>query len=391
MKVLIDKSDRLQKAPQALLGVMRLTEKSFKARGLEHIDLDSIVPELPDHLPFIEAIRQENLAPATPAGETDTVALKEAIAEIYSGIYGRPIHPVKEIALTPGSRSTIVLLCLGMLNPDNVVALPDPGLAMYRLGAIMAGATPLAYPLLEKNDYLPNINSLLERPPRNLRLIIMNYPHIPTGAEADLFFYRDLLGRLRRHNILVALDCPFIGQIEPPIELPLQLRKAAKHVIELHSFGIPYGLNGLGFAIGHPGAIAVLNQVADICGFHPFQSQIKYALLGLKYHSELAALFAQKISERRRILGDGLRELGWKIRAARQGPFIWAKIPSRATSVGFARKMFIRTGVRARAGSDFGEHGEGYLRLSLTADIGILEKALENIRKDAGMHQKRRD
>jgi LL-diaminopimelate aminotransferase len=391
MKVVIDKSDRLQKAPQALLGMMRLTERLLKPRGLQYIDLDSIIPEVPDYQPFLDDIRQANLNPAAPATAAEIFSLKEKIAGMYSEIYGHPVSPLKDVALTAGSRMAVLLLCLGTINADEIVALPDPGLSMYRLGTIMAGGKPQAYSLLERNEYLPNLETLTEKSPKNIKLVILNYPHNPTGAEADHYFYRDLLERFKKFNTLIALDCPFTGQSDQPLELPLQLRKGAGHFIELHSFGFPYGLDGLGFAIGHPGAVAVLNQAADACGYHPLQAQIKYAEIAIKHHVDLASIYAKKIADKRRVVGDRLKEMGWTIRTARHGPFIWAGIPSRATAVGFARKIFIRSGVRARAGSDFGEQGEGFLRLSLTVDMAKLETALENIGKNASMYQRRRE
>lgn len=391
MKVVVDKSERLQKSPRALLGAMRLTERLLKPRGLEYIDLDSVLPELPGYQPFLDEIREEKLIPSMPATLSEIAVFKEKLAALYTDIYGHPVNPVKEIALTPGNRMTAMLLCAGIINPNDIVAYPDPGLPMYRLGAILAGGKPQPYMLLERNEYLPNLESLADKPPKNFKLLFLNYPHNPTGAEADLYFYRDLMARLRKFNTLIALDCPFTGQSDPQIELPLQLRRGADYFIELHSCGFPFGLYGLGFAIGHQGAVAVLNQTADACGYHPLQAEIKYAEIAIKYHKELALDFAHKIAEKRKLVGDKLKEMGWIIRTARHGPFIWAAIPSRATAVGFARKIFIRSGVRVRAGSDFGEQGEGYLRLSLTVDMAKLETALENIGKNASMYQRRRE
>lgn len=391
MKVVVDKSERLQKSPRALLGTMRLTERLLKPRGLEYIDLDSVLPEIPDFSPFLEDIRRANLLPGIPATAADIASLKEKIAAIYADIYNHPVNALKEITLTPGGRMAAMLLCTGIINPNDIVAHPDPGLPMYRLGAILAGGKPQAYTLLERNEYLPNLESLTDKQPKNLKLLFLNYPHNPTGAEADLYFYRDLVARLRKFNTLIALDCSFTGQSEPPIELPLQLRRGTNHFIELHSFGFPYGLQGLGFAIGHPGAVAVLNQTADACGYHPLQAEVKYAEIAIKYRTELVTEYTNKIAEKRRLVGDRLKEMGWVVRTARHGPFIWAGIPLRTTAVGFARKMFIRSGVRARAGSDFGEQGEGYLRLSLTVDMAKLETALENMSKHASMYQRRRE
>lgn len=389
MKVVIDKSVRFQRAPQALLGSMRLTEKLLKSRGLEYIDLDSVVPELPDDQTLRDNLKQIEPDVGIPADATEILSLKEALVGLYEDIYGRKINPAKEIAITPGSKTTVIFLCLGLVNPTDVVALPDPGLYMYRLATLMAGATPWIYTLLEKNDYLPNINALFEPPPKNLKLVFLNYPHNPTGAEAELYFYRDLIHQLRYDNILIVLDSPYCGLSEPSIELPLQLKKGKHLFLELHSFGFPYGLEGLGFAIGHRGAIANLEQIIPACGFHPTKAQIRYALVAIEHHDKLSELYISRITARRKLLTDGLKGIGWNIKPSRLTPFIWAKTPSWATSVGFVRKIFARTGVRVRPGTDFGENGEGHLRLSLTNDEKKILKALENIRKNPAMYQKR--
>jgi len=389
MKVVINKSERLLRAPQALTSSMKLTEKLLKSRGLEYIDLDPVRPEMPGYEPLIDKLKESRMDENIGAAKTDINHLKGKLAEFYQDIYGRKLHPAKDIVITPGSRATVVLLCLGLINPGEVIALPDPGLAMYRLAAVMAGGSPLAYGLLEKNDYLPNLSALFEPPAKNLKLVFLNYPHNPTGAEAELFFYRDLINKLRYENILLVLDSPYCGISEPPIDLPLQLKKADNLFIELHSFGYPYGLEGLGFAIGHRGAIANLDQAIQAGGFHPTRAQVTHARIALDFHSELSGSFLKKISARRAILADGLKEIGWKVRSGRLGPFIWARTPTWATSVGFTRKLFLRTGVRARPGTDFGENGEGYLRFSLTSSNQQISKALENIRDKQSMYRKR--
>jgi len=389
MKVVIDKSDRLLRAPQALMGSMRITEKLLKRRGLEYIDLDSVVPELPDYQPFIEKLKQSGLHDVTVADNTEIISLKESLALMYQNIYGRKLNPVKDIAVTPGNHLTAILLCLALANSSDVVALPDPGLTLYRMAAVMAGAEPKTYPLLEKNDYLPNISALFEPPPKNLKLVFLNYPHNPTGAEAELYFYRNLVNQLRYDNILIVLDSPFCGSCEPSIELPLQLKKATHLFLELHSFGFPFGLEGMGFAIGHRGAIANLEQIIKASGYYPTRSQVKYALNALEFHDQLSECFIRTISERRSLLVNGLKEIGWNVRAGRLAPFVWAKVPPWATSVGFARKMFVRTGVWTRPGTDFGENGEGRLRISLTASNTIISRALENISEKRSMFRKK--
>jgi aspartate/methionine/tyrosine aminotransferase len=389
MKVVINKSERFLRAPQALMGSMRLTEKLLKSRGLEFIDLDPVMPECPQSEAFLAKVSVVAEDSHLPAELSEIKQLKEALAGMYGKIYGNKLNPLKDISITPGGRQTATMLCLGLVNPGQSIAVPDSGLAMYRLAAVMAGATVQPYALLEKNDYLPNLSALLEPPPKKLNLVFLNYPHNPTGAEADLYFYRDLINQLKYDNILVVLDSPFCGPADPQIELPLQIKKAMNMMLELHSFAFPYGLENLGFAIGHRGAIVNLEQIIKASGFRPSKGQIRYALAAIEHHNDLSADYLDRIAQRRKILTDGLKEIGWQVRTGRLTPFIWAKAPAWATSAGFARKLFLRTGVRTRPGTDFGENGEGYMRFSLTVPIEKITKALENISDKPSMYRKR--
>jgi len=368
---------------------MRVAEMFLKPRGLEYIDLDSIIPERPDNAPFLEALKAVQIYDLSPADNALLVKLREKIAEQCGQLYGHKLHPIRDIAITPGSRTTAMLVCLALVNPGDAVAVPDPGLAMYRMAVAMSGATALTYTLLEKNDYLPNVAALMEPPPKKLKLIFLNYPHNPTGAEAEAYFYRDLIKALRFDNVLLVLDSPYSGTSEPAIDLPLQTRKASHLFLELHSFAFPFGVEGMGFASGNRDAIANLDQIIHLSGFRPSRAQVSYILTALEHHRELSGYYIQTMAERRRLLADGLKEIGWKVRAGRLVPFIWARIPAWATSAGFARKLFVSTGVWARPGTDFGENGEGYLRLSLTAPKGKLAKALENIRAKPSMLRKK--
>ncbi len=97
----------------------------------------------------------------------------------------------------------------------------------------------------------------------------------------------------------------------------------------------------------------------------------------------------KKISNRRKLVSDSLKEIGWNVRAGRLAPFVWTKVPPWATSLGFARKVFARTGVLTRPGTDFGENGEGYLRISLTAPDDKIAMAMEHISEKRSMFRKR--
>ncbi len=320
MKVVINKADRLWKLPQPVLGGMHFTQKRLAARHVELIDLESFVPEIPPALR--RAVNTGDLL--NSVSNSDLVArLAQKITAKHFSLKSISLDPEKEIAITPGIRASAMMLSLGMLNPGDTAAYPDPGMPYIRTAICLADGAPRKYSLLENNDYIINISSFLGAPSKKIKILFINYPHDPTGATVDFYFYRELLKSFRSTNCLIVADCAYIYPGNPDPAGPLQIKNATGKAVEFHSFATTLGLPGLGFAVGHKDVIAILKALFAAQGFAPQNQSLSWALSALDHQEEAFQSRMETLKKRREILIEGLKELGWKVRSSRLTPFIW--------------------------------------------------------------------
>lgn len=390
MKIIIDKAERLWRVPHPALGPMSFARKRLAGRGVELIDLCSLASEFPDIKPFFDSFDKSEISETgKPANQELISRLKARIAEKHLPLTSVITNSEKEIVLTPGIRMAATFLALSLLNPGDAAAYPDPGMQYFRSAICLADGTPSGYLLNERNDYVANISALTQPPLKKLKILYLNYPHNPTGAVVDSYFYRDLLRSIKFENILVVLDCAYIHPGDPDAASILQVKGSRKKALELHSFSATFGLNGLGFAIGHRDVVSILEGLLDATGFSPDAHQVTTAMKCLDQAGEIFAARTESLKKRREILSSGLKKIGWRLRETKSVPFVWVKTPAWSSSLAFARRLFSKAGVRVTPGSDFGEGGEGWLRITLHPDEKILREALDRISHHSRIWQRK--
>jgi aspartate/methionine/tyrosine aminotransferase len=390
MKTIIDKAERLLKIPQPSLGTMKLAHKRLAARGVEVIDLSRVVPYSDVIRRFLDEGRSRDRQSAGEMASQDQILrLQTQIARKHVALRSARLDPEKEMILTPGIRATMAYLSLAFLNPGDAAAFPDPGYRYLRSAICLADAYPSAYRLADKNDYVANIPALTRPPQKRLKALFLNYPHNPTGAEVDHYFFRDLLKSIKLENILIIQDCAYVHPGDGEVSSVLQIPGARKKALELHSFSTTFGLGGLGFATGHRDVISILKSVLDIMGFVPDSLTIGSASVMLDHAGEIFPEYGQALARGRETASAKLKELGWRVRAGKRVPFIWTRPPAWSSSLALARRILIKAGVKLSPGSDFGEEGEGWLRMVLHPDRNVMEKALERIAHHSRIWQRR--
>lgn len=390
MKIIIDKAERLWRVPQPALGPMKFARKRLAGRGVKLIDLGSLLPELPEVKSFFASIGKHDAAEhGRPADHELVSQLKARIAEKHLPLRPANINPEKEIAITPGIPMAATYLALSLLNSGDVAAYPDPGMQYFRSAICLADGSPSGYALNERNDYVANISSLTQPPPTKLKILFLNYPHNPTGAAVDSYFYRDLLSSVKFENILIVLDCAYVHPGDPDVSSILQVKGSRKDALELHSFYTSFGLSGLGFVVGQRDVVSILEGLLDAIGFTPDIDRVTSAMAGLDHAEEIFAARTESLNRRREILSNGLKKLGWRLRQGKSVPFVWVKPPAWSSSLAFARRLFSKAGVRVAPGSDFGEGGEGWLRMTIHPDEKILGEALDRISHHSRVWQRK--
>lgn len=387
MKVIINKADRLWKIPSPVLGNMKFTRRRLAARHVDLIDLDNFIPELPKiDLGQFSSPEKPDKVKASP---DDISALKDKILEKHLSLKSTQLDPEREMVITPGIRMSAACIALGLLNPGDNAAYPDPGLGYFRSVISLADGVPKKYVLSESSDYGLNIAGIGTAPFKKIKLLFLNYPHNPTGAAADYFFYRELLKALRFRNILVVSDCAHIHPGDNDISGPLSVSVARQMAVELHTFSTTLGIPGLGFAAGHKDVISIIRSFLAAVDFKPDYSSIMLAEHFLDHADDIFIDRMTTLEKRRELLSDGLKKLGWHVRAGRLLPFIWAKPPIRGTSVSFSRRLFIKAGIKVSPGTDYGEVGEGWLRMALSQNENTIGEAVERLAQHSKIWQRK--
>ena len=310
--------------------------------------------------------------------------LRRAFADWYKAKYGVDLNPDNEIQPLIGSKEGILHLSLTFLNPGDGVLVPDPGYPTYSSVSRLVGAEIFTYNLTEEGGWLPDFDALERLPLERIKLMWVNYPHMPTGRQATRETFERLIDFGRRHGIVIAHDNPYSFILNREPQSILQVEGAKEIAIELNSLSKSHNMAGwrVAMAASNPTFISWLLKVKsniDSGQFKPLMLAAAQALkAGDEWYDELYEVYA----ERRKIAEEIMNELGCTFDPAQRGMFLWGKIPDSAPSGEWlADELFYKARVFITPGFIFGRNGERYVRISLCAKPEKLRESLERIRE----------
>lgn len=309
--------------------------------------------------------------------------LRRAFADWYKAKYGVELNPDNEIQPLIGSKEGILHLSLTFLNPGDGVLVPDPGYPTYSSVSRLVGAEIFTYDLTEEGGWLPDFEALERLPLDKIKLMWVNYPHMPTGRQATRETFERLIDFGRRHGIFIAHDNPYSFILNREPQSILQIEGAKEIAIELNSLSKSHNMAGwrVAMAASNPTFISWLLKVKsniDSGQFKPLMLAAAQALkAGDDWYDELYDVYA----ERRKIAEEIMNKLGCTFDPAQHGMFLWGKIPADAPSGEWlADELFYKAKVFITPGFIFGRNGERYVRISLCAKPEKLKESLERIK-----------
>lgn len=377
--------ERMRRIPPYLFAEIDKKVSAKRAAGVDVIGLDIGDPDLPTPSRIVSVLQK---AAADPVNHrypsySGLLELRQAIAGWYAARFGVALDPETEILPTLGSKEGIVHAPLALVDPGGVVLVPDPGYPPYATSAILAGGEPRAMPLEPGRGWLPDLDAIPADTARGARVMWLNYPNNPTSATADLEFFRRAVDYCREHEIVLCHDAPYseicFGDYRAPSLL--QVEGAREVGLEFHSVSKTFNMTGwrLGWVCGNPslvGLIARLKTNLDSGIFLPVQRAAVEALRG----GEAETRAACEVFHRRHLkVAETLRSLGLEVQAPRAALYQWVPVPAGYDSIGFAARVLDEAAVNITPGVGFGEHGEGYCRLSVTVPDARLEEALDRL------------
>ena len=387
MTLKIQAAERLTQLPPYLFAEIDRLKRAARAQGKDIIDLGVGDPDIPTPSMIIQELERASRDPENHRYALDQglPELRRAIAEWYKKRFGVTLDPEKEVLPLIGSKEGIAHMPLTVVNAGDVVLIPDPGYPPYRSGTLFAGGVPSFMPLTEENAFLPDLKEIEPAVLNKTKMMFLNYPNNPTAACAPKSFFEEAVKFAEKHGILICHDAAYteIGfdGYRPPSFLET---KGAKEVgIEFHSLSKSFNMTGwrIGFAVGNSEAIRLLAKVKSNIDSGIFQA-IQYAGIKALREGEAETLKNIKIyEERRNVLVDGMKSLGWNVRSPRATFYVWAPVPPGYTSPEIAMKFLQDTGIVVTPGNGFGKNGEGYFRMAITVPKERIQQALDRVKK----------
>ncbi len=359
---------------------------ALNAAGADIISLGIGSPDLPPHPSVTAALAAAAARPGAHGYQSyqGTPALRGALAGFYQRRYGVALDPATEILPLLGSKEGLMHIGMTFLEAGDAVLIPNPGYPTYRAVAEICGAEVREYALTAATGWLPDLGALARTDLSNVKMMLVNYPHMPTGTAADRPFLARLVEFATAHDILLVHDNPygFILNETPPTSL-LSVPGARAVALELNSLSKSHNMAGwrVGALVGRADLLAAVLRFKsnmDSGMFLPVQQAAVAALaLGDDWFEDLNATYRG----RRALVIELLRALGCAPAPGQVGLFIWAPVPA-AFADGYALSDAVLAEARVflTPGGIFGSNGQGYVRASLCQPESVLREALARVK-----------
>jgi LL-diaminopimelate aminotransferase len=376
-------ADRLGQLKPYFFATLNNSINLLRSQGVDVIRLDIGSPDLPpaDFIiqALVEAAQEKDVHGYAAYGGTKL--FREAICTYYETRFGVRLDPYEEVVGLIGSKEGVFNLSQALLNPGDVVLLPDPSYPTYAAGAEIAGAEIYYIPIRKKFGFKPVLEEIPGEVLGRAKILWLNFPNNPTGATVDYEYFENVIEFASQHNLLVLHDAPYLdinfdGYRAPSI---LEIPGAKDVAVEFNSLSKTYNMAGwrLGMAVGNAAVLRflyLLKLKIDTSNFSPLQTAGARALTGDQtWVQEKNVIYQQR---RDRVL-KGFHGTPFEAIKPNAGMYIWIQLPVGVNEGTFCEQLVSETGVSMTPGTVFGPGGSGFVRISLCTPLAQIEEALD--------------
>ncbi len=358
----------------------------MNARGLDVISLGVGGPDRMPHSSVIETLCHTAQQPDVHSYQpyTGIRELRSAFADWYGRHYSVRLDPDSEILPLNGSKEGVLDISMAFLNPGDGVLVPDPGYPTYTSVSKLLGADIYTYNLTEENDWLPDFDELEKLPLDKIKLMWVNYPHMPTGRRATSETFEKLVAFGRRHGIVIAQDNAYSFILnDKPLSI-LATEGAGDIALELNSLSKSHNMAGwrMGMIAGNATFINWILKVKSNLDSGQFRAVQQAATRALTVGNEWYTTLNEQYARRRQIAEQIMDTLGCRFDPSQRGLFLWGRVPDTyECGETLADKVLYEARVFITPGFIFGKNGNRYVRISLCATDEKMNEALSRIRK----------
>jgi LL-diaminopimelate aminotransferase len=354
--------------------------------GKNVINLGIGSPDLPPHPDVIKTLQEESAKPTSHAYQNykGSPVLRNAMAQWYLKWYGVPLNAENEILPLIGSKEGIMHICMTYLNDGDIALIPNPGYPTYRSAVCLAGGQAVNYDLTAENNWMPDFEGMEKTDLTHVKLMFVNYPHMPTGCLPNHKVFDSLVAFAKKHHILLVHDNPYSFILN---DHPLSLMKAEgamEVALELNSLSKSHNMAGwrVGMLVGcgdRINEVLKFKSNMDSGMFLPLQLAAARALmLDEQWHESVNEIYLR----RQALVFDLLHLIKASFNKHQAGMFVWASIPDNYKD-GFelSDEVLHNANVFITPGGIFGSNGNKYVRVSLCNTEEKILEAIERIKK----------
>ena len=315
----------------------------------------------------------------------DLPQLIQAVQERFTTRYGVELKE-KEITSVYGSQEGIAHIGYAMLDPGDVILVPNPGYPIFGIGPALTGAQVETYDLIEEKGYLPNLDAISPEIVAKAKCIIVSYPLNPVCKCAPPSFYEELIAWAKKNEIWVIHDNAYSDIIYDGREGRSFLSyPGAKEVgVEFYSLSKSFNYTGarMGFLVGNEMIVQAFKKIRSQIDYGTFLPVQYGAIAALTGPVDNIATQREAYEERRNALCDGFTQIGWDFPRSEGTMFAWTKIPDSygTDDVRFVMDLFEKSGVLCTPGSSFGSLGAGHVRFALVLAPDVICEAIEAVK-----------
>ncbi|MDR2349380.1 MAG: aminotransferase class I/II-fold pyridoxal phosphate-dependent enzyme [Deltaproteobacteria bacterium] len=381
---------RMNRLPPYVFATVNEFKMAARRAGNDIVDLGMGNPDLgtPPHIveKLLEAATKDtNHRYSASKGITK---LRHAIAAWYKRRYDVDLDPDSETVVTLGAKEGLAHLTLATITPGEVVLAPDPTYPIHSYAAIIAGGDLRSVPIGPGRDFFSDLQLAVRQTWPRPRMLVISFPHNPTGAVVDLRFFEKLVSFCLDQKILIVHDLAYADLCFDGYEAPsiLQVKDAKDIAVEAFSLSKSYSMAGwrVGFICGNPKMVAALTRIKSYLDYGAFQPIQIAAIIALNGTQDCVSEIVKTYKERRDALVEGLAKAGWPAEPPKGTMFLWSRIPEEFRDMGsveFAKTLITHAKVAVSPGLGFGSGGEGFVRFALVENVQRIKQATRGIKK----------
>ena len=393
---------RIQRLPPYVFEQVNKLKYQARSDGADIIDFGMGNPDLPTPKHIVDKLVETVNNPKTHrySASKGIPGLRQSQARYYERRFGVTLNPDTEIIATLGSKEGFANMAQAMVNPGDVILVPNPTYPIHAFGFIISGATIQHLPILPDTMSTPDgFFEVLDHNVRNSvplpKALVMNFPGNPTAEIVDLDFYKEVVSYCAKNDILILSDLAYAeiyyDSGNPPPSI-LQVEGAKDIAVEFTSLSKTYSMPGwrMGFAVGNERLIGALTRIKSYLDYGAFTPIQVAASAALDSPDSVIQEIRDVYKHRRDVLIDAFDRVGWHVPEPEATMFAWAPIPEPFKKLGsleFSKLLLQEADIAVSPGIGFGEYGDTHVRIALVENEQRIRQAARNLKKFLDKHQ----